>query len=75
MNHAADSVRQPLLAAALALALPTLPGAAEKNAAAFVATPLGAATYAGQQGEVELRIGEGERRQVVTVRGDMPVGS
>jgi quercetin dioxygenase-like cupin family protein len=41
----------------------------------FVATPLGAGTYMGGQGPVGITVEDGERREIVTVVGDMPVGS
>lgn len=68
----------PFAAATLALPILALASAAGPGNAAegdFVATPLGAGTYAGHQGEVDIGIAEGEKKEVVTVVGDMPVGS
>lgn len=41
----------------------------------FAATPIGAGTYPGHQGQVMIDIGPGEKREIVTAVGDMPVGS
>jgi quercetin dioxygenase-like cupin family protein len=51
------------------------PAAAQQDRGEFAAKPIGAGTYGGHQGKVKIEVGEGEKREIVTVVGDMPIGS
>lgn len=41
----------------------------------FTAKPIGAATYGGHQGPIDISVSESEKKEIITVVGDMPVGS
>lgn len=49
--------------------------AAENEADAFSVEPVGAGTYGGHQGQVDIEIGQDEKKEIITVIGNMPVGS
>lgn len=42
---------------------------------AFSVEPVGSGSYGGHQGEIDIAIDAGEKKEIVTVIGDMPVGS
>ncbi|WP_265519756.1 cupin domain-containing protein [Nitratireductor luteus] len=48
---------------------------AGEAAGEFTAKPIGAGTYSGHQGKIGMSVSESEKKEIVTVVGDMPVGS
>ena len=47
----------------------------EESAGGFTVKRIGAGTYAGHQGKIDIAIEQGEKKEIVTVVGDMPVGA
>lgn len=64
-----------LTASILVAAMSVTSGLAEEAAAKFTAKPIGAGTYGGDQGRIDISVGQGEKKEIVSVVGDMPVGS